>query len=72
MCLFVSMVEYEKGGSVLPVFEAFKLTIDDMDGKRIFPVPPEFEYLLTGAPEVVYEPSEEEEDHSTFSLGSGD
>jgi len=32
------MREVSLGGSPLPVFNAFRLRIDDMDGKQVFPV----------------------------------
>lgn len=38
LCLFLAMREVSLGGSPLPVFNAFRLRIDDMDGKQVFPV----------------------------------
>lgn len=38
LCLFLAMREVSLGGSPLPVFGAFRLRIDDMDGKQVFPV----------------------------------
>jgi len=38
LCLFLAIREITLGGPALPVFDAFKLKIDDMDGKQVFPV----------------------------------
>lgn len=38
LCLFLALRETTLGGSPIAVFEAFRLRIDDMDGKQVFPV----------------------------------
>ena len=38
LCLFLAMREISLGGSAIPVLNAFKLTIDDADGKQVFPI----------------------------------
>ena len=62
MCLFIAMREVSLGGSALPVFQAFKVSIRDMDGKRFFPVPED----LMVVPDNVESPLF---DDSEYSLG---
>lgn len=66
LCLFLAMIEMQKGGSPFPVFEAFKLKIQDAEGAQLFPVPVEVLNSLGYEPEYV---DEEEAENSGFSLG---
>lgn len=39
LCLFLSIREMNVGGDPFTVFDAFKLRIEDVDGKLVYPVP---------------------------------
>ena len=66
LCLFLALIEMQKGGHPSSVFEAFSLKIDDADGNRIFPIPAEVLNSLYASDE--YEVAEESGD-AGFSLG---
>jgi len=55
LALFLALREVGLGGSPFPVMDAFKLRIEDVDGKAVYPVP---------VPEEV-----EEGPNENFSLG---
>ena len=38
LCLFLALRETALGGSPVAVFDAFRLRINDMDGKQVFPI----------------------------------
>lgn len=68
MCLFVALTEMAKGGSPVPVFEAFKLSIDDATGRKYFPIPPEV-LALVRPMQQESQTELEDEQASDFRLG---
>lgn len=56
LTVFLALREVEVGGNASTVMDAFKVSIEDLDGKQVYPI-------LTAAEDV-------EEDSSDFSLGS--
>jgi len=72
--LFVAMLEMAKGGSPVPVFEAFKFKLEDFNGQPVFPFPQKtLEDLMNeswdGQEQSVDEEPVEEEPPSGFSIG---
>ena len=64
-CLFLALIEKEKGGSPFTVMNAFKLTMNDADDKAMFPVPEHVLNSLQGDDEAFVA----DED---FNLGHGE
>lgn len=67
-CLYLALVEVEKGGLASTVFDAFRVTMPDANGVQYYPIP---EHLRAQADEDVYDgmehpPSEEEEEEDVF------
>jgi hypothetical protein len=67
LCIFLALVEMQKGGEPSTVFNAFNLKIDDADGHRIFPIPQEVLNSMYGQEE--YSAAEESSEDAGFSLG---
>lgn len=68
MCIFIALAEMAKGGSPVPVLEAFKLSIDDANGKKYFPIPPEILSTVRLMNQEA-QPEAEDEQASDFRLG---
>lgn len=68
--LYLAIIEMAKGGSPVPVLDAFKLTMEDMGGHVVYPIP---SHLLSRAfTAAAQPPAEAEEDvpeDRGFSLG---
>jgi hypothetical protein len=58
LSVYLSLIETEKGGNASTVLDAFRVTIEDLAGKQVYPI------LHTSEPVV------EEEEASDFSLGA--
>lgn len=58
LSVYLALIENEKGGSPSTVLDAFRVTIEDLDGKQVYPI-------LHKA-----EPPVEEEEASDFTLGA--
>ena len=68
MCIFIALTEMSKGGSPIPVLEAFKLSIEDATGKKYFPIPPETLSTVRMMSQEA-QPEAEDEQASDFRLG---
>jgi len=64
MCLFLALIEMQKGGSSFTVFDAYGLKFETADGDIVYPVP-----AAVAVAENVVEMSQEEAELSGFSLG---
>lgn len=69
MCLFIALVEVAKGGSPIPVLEAFKLNIDDANGTKYFPIPEDVFARLGDAIQTARDLGEADEAAPDFRLG---
>ena len=65
-CLFLAMIEQQKGGSPFTVMSAFKLTMADADGQAIFPVPA---HILNGLRDDGEDFIEDSVENEEFNLG---
>lgn len=72
MALFIALTEMAKGGSPVPVFNAFKLKIEDAQGQFYYPIPDDVLERLQDV-DLVREPTPEvtdDEESTGFELGT--